>query len=123
MNRLLFSVIAGISMWLIPAVTFAGDQSGGKGFTEGILVALMLLIAGICFFVAVKIFSSLRGGEMAAPWQIIAVSFVILLIAEAMSLLNIFEIANVGQHSAMVIRLLGLAAIMMGVSKIRKVLS
>ena len=123
MNRLLFSVITGISVWLMPSVTFAGDQSGGNGYTEGILVALMLLIAGVCFFVAVKIFSSLRGGELAAPWQIIAVSFVILLIAEALSLLNILHIANVGQYSAMVIRLLGLAAIMMGVSRIRKVLS
>ena len=86
-------------------------------------MALMILLAGICFFVALKIFSSLRGGEMATAWQILAVSFIILLIAEAVSLLNILEVANVGQYVAMVIRLLGLATIMIGVSRIRKVLS
>ncbi|MFH1893036.1 MAG: hypothetical protein ABIK83_10205 [Candidatus Zixiibacteriota bacterium] len=123
MNRLLFSVIAGISVWLTPAVTFAGVQPGGSGITEGLLVALMLLLAAICFFVALKIFSSLRGGEMAAAWQILAVSFMILLIAEAVSLLNILEVVSIGQYAAMVIRLLGLATIMIGVSKIRKVLS
>ncbi|MBU1317638.1 MAG: hypothetical protein KKG33_07585 [candidate division Zixibacteria bacterium] len=123
MNRLLFSVIAGVSVWLTPAVTYAGVQPGGSGITEGLLVALMLLLAAICFFVALKIFSSLRGGEMAAAWQILAVSFIILLIAEAVSLLNILDVANVGQYTAMVIRLLGLATIMIGVSKIRKVLS
>lgn len=123
MNRLLKLAIVGTATWLFPAVAFAGDQLGGRNVSEVFLVALMLLIAGICFFIALKIFSSLRGGEMASAWQIIAISFIIMLIAEAVSLMNILAVANIGQFVAMLIRLLGLATVMMGMSRIRKVLS
>jgi hypothetical protein len=123
MNRLLKIAIVGVVAWLFPAVAFAGNQLGNRSVSEIFIVALMLLIAGICFFIAMKIFSSLRGGEMASAWQIIAISFVIMLIAEAVSLLNVLAVANIGQFVAMLIRLLGLAAVMMGMSRIRKVLS
>jgi hypothetical protein len=123
MNRLLKLTIVGIAAWFFPSVAFAGDQLGSGSVSEAFIITLMLLLAGICFVIALKIFSSLRGGEMASAWQIISVSFIIMLIAEVVSLLNILAVANIGQFVAMLIRLLGLAAVMVGISRIRKVLS
>lgn len=123
MNRRYFFLITVLAASLAPRGASAGSV-GGSASAAGVLVAMMILLfAVICFFLALKVFSLLKGGELASAWQMLAVSFMILLIAEAVKLIDMLNVANLGDTAAMLIRLIGIAAVMIGISKIKKALS
>jgi hypothetical protein len=105
-----------------PTCLLAGDGSSDSSLVGMLLVAVMLLLIGVCSIIALKILSYLKGGEMASAWQIMTVSFVILVIAEAVRLADMLHLANLSDIIAMVIRLIGICSLMVGFSKIKRVL-
>lgn len=123
MRRSYVALTAGLAATLFPSAALA-DTNGVTASVAGVLIVVMiLLVAVICFFLALKVFSLLKGGELASAWQLLAISFMILLIAEAVKLVDLLNVADLGDTAAMLIRLVGIAAVMLGISKIKKVLS
>ena len=123
MNRLIAFTIAGSASAIAPGQAFA-DTGGASSPTAGILLGgMMLMLIVVCLVVALKVFSYLRGGELASAWQILSISFVVLIIAEAVRLVDMLGIASVGDNAVMLVRLVGLSAVMIGVARIKKVLS
>lgn len=123
MSRLYLFLITGLAAILIPRAACAGT-TGTTASAAGVLIVVMiLLLAVVCFFLALKVFSLLKGGELASAWQMLAISFMILLIAEAVKLIGMLNVANFGDTASMLIRLVGIAAVMLGISKIKKALS
>jgi FtsH-binding integral membrane protein len=112
-----------IGAWIIPSTAVAATKLEGSAWTGAMLAAVMLLLIAACLLMALRIFSFLRGGEMASAWQIMAVSFVILVIAEVINLVGTLQVANVSHNIVALIRLIGVATVMIGVSRIKKVLS
>jgi hypothetical protein len=123
MKRLYLFLIVGLASCLTPASAYAGSGVSALP-VGGLLVAgMIVLMATICFYLALKIFGLLKGGELASAWQVLAISFVILLISEAMRLIDMLNIANLGDTASMLIRLIGIATVMIGISKIKRALS
>jgi hypothetical protein len=88
-----------------------------------LVVGMIILVVVICIFLALKIFSLLKGGELASAWQLLTIAFVVLLIAEGVQLIDMLNIASLGDTAAMLIRLVGIGAVMIGMLRIKRVLS
>jgi len=123
MNHPFLSVLTGFAAVLAPCVAFAGAEGGGSPLAGSVVVSVMLILVVVCLVLALKIFSLLKGGELASAWQILAIAFMILLIAEGVKLIDILDIANLGDTASMLIRLAGISIVMLGISKIKRVLS
>ncbi len=123
MHRPYLFLLALVTGVLIPNAACANTGEQSTSVAGLLVVALILLFAAVCFFLALKIFSLLKGGELASAWQIMAISFMILLLAEAMKLIDMLNVADLGDTVLTTVRLAGIAAVMIGVSKIRNVLS
>jgi FtsH-binding integral membrane protein len=117
------ALILTMGAWLVPTTAQAATKLEGSAWTGAMLAAVMSLLIAACLFMALRIFSFLKGGEMASAWQIMAVSFVILVIAEVISLIGSLKVANVSPNTVALIRLIGVATVMVGVSRIKRVLS
>ena len=71
------------------------DSGTGSISGAGVLInAVILLVILACFFVAMKVFSYLRGGEMAAGWQFLAISFIVLCLGQLLALASSVELFN-----------------------------
>ena len=123
MYRAYLSVPICMAGVLIPGVASADTGEGVTSVAGLLVVAVVLLFAAICFFMALRVFSLLKGGELASAWQILAVSFMVLFLAEGMKLIDMLNVAHLGDTLVTAIRLVGIAAVMIGVSKIKSVLS
>jgi FtsH-binding integral membrane protein len=122
MNRVFLPLVLAM-MFVAPSRADASVGLAGSSIAALLLAILMILLTAICVFIALKIFSCLKGGELASAWQIMAISFVILVIAEVVKLFALLSIADVSENVIMLIRLVGLCTVMIGVSRIRRVLS
>ena len=123
MYRAYLSVPICMAGVLIPGVASADTGERVTSVAGLLVVAVVLLFAAICFFMALRVFSLLKGGELASAWQILAVSFMVLFLAEGMKLIDMLNVAHLGDTLVTAIRLVGIAAVMIGVSKIKSVLS
>lgn len=123
MNRSLLSLITCVAAASIPRVAVADTDPGGSTMVGSLVVGMIILVVAICFFLALKILSLLKGGELASAWQMLTIAFVILLIAEGMQLIDMLNIASLGDTAAMLIRLVGVGAVMIGILRIKRVLS
>ncbi len=122
MNRVILPLILAM-MFVAPSRADASVGLADSSIAALLLAVLMILLTGICVFIALRIFSCLKGGELASAWQVLAISFVILVIAEVVRLTALLSIADVSENVIMLIRLVGLCTVMIGVSRIRRVLS
>ena len=123
MNRSLLSLITCVGAASIPRVAVADTDLGGSTMAGSLVVGMIILVVVICFFLALKIFSLLKGGELASAWQMLAIAFLVLLIAEGVQLIDMLNIASLGDTAAMLIRLVGIGAVMIGMLRIKRVLS
>ncbi len=123
MNRSLLSLITCVAAASIPRVAVADTDLGGSTMAGSLVVGTIILVVVICIFLALKIFFLLKGGELASAWQMLAIAFVILLIAEGVQLIDMLNIASLGDTAAMLIRLVGIGAVMIGILRIKRVLS
>lgn len=123
MNRPIFLLAVGFAAGLVPRAAYAGIDNSAVHVPGLLIVGLMLMVMIVCFSLALKVFSLLKGGELASAWQILAISFMILLIAEAVKFVDLLNIANIGETAAMLVRLVGIGTVMIGISRIKRVLS
>ena len=122
MNRVILPLIL-VMMIVAPSRADASIGLADSSIAALLLAVLMILLTAMCVFIALRIFSCLKGGELASAWQVLAISFVILVIAEVVRLTGLLSIADVSENVIMLIRLVGLCTVMIGVSRIRRVLS
>ena len=123
MNRSLLSMITCVAAASIPRIAVADTDLGGSTMAGSLVVGTIILVIVICIFLAIKIFLLLKGGELASAWQMLAIAFVVLLIAEGVQLIDMLNIASLGDTAAMLIRLVGIGAVMIGILRIKRVLS
>ncbi len=103
-------------------------QTEVGGFsTNPTLAALLdvMLLLGIltCFFISVKVKSFLRDGELASGWTLFSLSFVLLFIAQLISLSLNVNLLNVSFSIVSLIRLLSIFILASGIYFMKKVLS
>jgi len=119
-SRLLIFALA--ALLFLPSALMADAASGGSDV--GVLFnGLILLVVLVCFFVAMKIFSLLRGGELASGWQMLAIAFIILCLGQLIDLMATLEIGGLNQAIVATVRLAGVFLLLLGVVRIKKVLS
>jgi len=75
----------------MPGILLGGDGSTAVSGIGVLFGAGIFLVVLICFVIALKIFSMLRGGEMASGWQVLAISFIILCLGQLVELASSLE--------------------------------
>ncbi len=98
---------------------------GLSGFS--ILSALLdlLLLAGVvtCFVISIRVKSFLRDGELASGWNLFSISFVLLFLAQLLSLFSSVELLNISSSVVSSLRLLFVISLGSGIYFMKKVLS
>lgn len=99
--------------------------SGSTGHTLVPTLLDILLLVGIlaCFFISVKVKSFLREGEMAWGWNLFAVSFVLLFVAQFLSFSSSVKLLNISTSIVSSLRLLFVISLASGIYFMKKVLS
>ena len=85
----------------------------------------ILLLLGIltCFFISVKVKSFLRDGELASGWTLFSLSFVLLFMAQLLSLSLNISLFDVPLSIVSVIRILSIFTLASGIYFMKRVLS
>ncbi|MBD3218486.1 MAG: hypothetical protein GF310_09445 [candidate division Zixibacteria bacterium] len=117
---LIFALIALIIMPCTLAAQSAESGSAGVGL---LFNGLILLVVLVCFFMAMKVFSLLRGGELASGWQMLAIAFIVLCLGQLIELASTLEIVGLNQAVVVTVRLAGVFLLLLGIVRIKKVLS
>ena len=113
---------AAILLIIMPGLLMA-DSGAGSISGAGVLInTLIFLVILACFFVALRVFSFLRGGEMASGWQFLAISFIILCLGQLLALTSSLELFNLDMAIVVAIRLIGVFMLFLGITRIKKVL-
>ena len=123
MNLFRFAIIVAIVLLLAPAELAAQD---GMNSTTGMNIlfgAAIFLVILACFFVASRIFSFLRGGELASGWQMLAIAFIVLCISQLLDISASLELFSLNNTAVQAFRLVGVAVLMLGFIKIKNALS
>lgn len=120
-NRIL--AITLISLILLPSLLLADSESGSISGIGILFSGLILVVVFVCFFLALKVFSLLRGGELASGWQMLAISFIVLCLGQLMELASSLELFNLDQVVVVTLRLAGVFLLLFGIVRIKKVLS
>jgi hypothetical protein len=107
----------------MPGLLIADSGTGSISGAGVLINSLIFLIILACFFVAVKVFSFLRGGEMASGWQFLAISFIVLCLGQLLALASSLELFNLDMAIVVAIRLIGVFMLFLGITRIKKALS
>ncbi len=85
----------------------------------------ILLLLGIltCFFISVKVKSFLRDGELASGWTLLSLSFVLLFMAQLLSLSLNISLLDVPISIVSIIRLISIFTLASGIYFMKRVLS
>jgi len=87
-----------------------------------ILSAVVFLVGVGCLVGTVKVLSLLRGGLLFKSWQIFMTAFIVLVISQAASLINDFEIFLLPTFAVPALLLLALGLFLFGVFETKKTL-
>lgn len=101
----------------------AVDGSGGTSLVGALLD--ILLLAGIltCFLISVKVKSFLRDGELASGWNLFSLSFILLFVAQLLSLFLNVRLLNISGSIVSTLRLLFVVSLAWGIYYMKRVLS
>lgn len=126
------SLCAGLVLWM-GRLAFALPESenyqagvGGlssKPAWSTLLDILLLLGILTCFFISVKVKSFLRDGELASGWTLFSLSFVLLFIAQFLSLSLNISLLNIPLSIISIIRLMSIFTLASGIYYMKSVLS
>ncbi len=131
-NILISCFCFSLVLWIIlPYIAWSeGErlQTEVGGFSSNPTLATLLdilLLLGIltCFFISVKVKSFLRDGELASGWTLFSLSFVLLFIAQLISLSLNINLLNISLSIVSLIRLLSVFTLASGIYFMKKVLS
>ena len=123
MNRKLSVIGLGLLTWL--SQTGLAQAAAEKGVIAPLTVffglAATLLAVG-CFFLAWRIYSFLKKGELALPWQMLGLSFFLLGLAQLLELATSSGWLPLSALSFTFIRLLALTFLAFGLHRTTKIL-
>jgi hypothetical protein len=117
--------LAGIAVvWLLQAGRAGAAVGAGDTSASSVGLHLVLLVgAMLCFFVCLRIYSLLKGGELSTGWQMFSISFLIMTLAEALNLSTALEFFVIQPEFVNVARVLALFFLLFGATRIKKSLS
>lgn len=110
-------------IFMLPGMLMAGTGDGSVSGVSLLFNGVILLVVLICFLVALKVFSILRGGELASGWQFIAISFMVLCLGQVLDLISTLELFSLNMAFVVAVRLAGVVLLMLGLARIKRVLS
>lgn len=129
----LFRGIVFLLMWFVGGISFAHTEVGNfemdvSGSKSSVVLATfldILLLVGIltCFFISVRVKSFLRDGELASGWTLFSLSFVLLFVAQLLSLSVNVSLLDISNSIISSIRLLSILFLASGIYFMKKVLS
>lgn len=114
-----------VASTLLPTATAQADPGGatGGGFTNILLDLVQLAFALGCLLLALRVFSMVRGGKIAAGWRFLALGFALFGLAQLGAMGYRLELASFSFYWISVARALALALMLVGVSRIRRILT
>lgn len=118
-----FRMILAVLLLLLPNLVLAGTGDGAVSGVNIMFNGVILLVMLVCLMVALKVFSILRGGELATGWQFLAVSFMILCLGQVLELVSTLELFSLNSAFVIAIKLAGVVMLMLGLARIKRVLS
>ena len=109
--------------WLISAPPArAAEAEGGVSPLTILLGLLAALLALGCFFLAWKIYSFLKKGELALPWQMLGLSFFLLGLAQLLEIATSSGWLPLSGLSVTFVRLIALTFLAFGLHRTTKIL-
>ena len=110
-------------MWLISAPPARAAEVGeGVSPLSILLGVLAALLALGCFFLAWKIYSFLKKGELALPWQMLGLSFFLLGLAQLLEIATSSGWLPLSGLSVTFVRLIALTFLAFGLHRTTKIL-
>lgn len=97
--------------------------SGSSSMLPTLLDILLLVGTFACFLISVRVKSFLRDGDLASGWTLFSLSFVLLLVAQLLSLSLSIGLLNIPPSIISSIRVLFILFLASGVYFMKKVLS
>jgi len=110
-------------LWLFwPGLALAAEGNTTLSPLTVFLGLLSFGLALVCFFLAWKIYSFLKKGELALPWQMLGLSFFILGLAQLLDLASNSGWLAITPLSASFARFLALTLLVVGLHRTSKIL-
>lgn len=131
-TRLAFLIALGTVLFLAHAAMGQEEADSFRAAVRGsgkplLLPALLdfLLLAGIlaCFVISIKVKSFLRDGELASGWNLFSISFVLLFVAQILSLSSSMGLLSISVSIVSSLRLLFVIFLASGIYFMKRVLS
>jgi len=101
----------------------AVQSSKSSSVLPAFLDVLLLVGTFVCFFISVRVKSFLRDGELASGWTLLSLSFVLLFVAQLLSLSLSVGFLNISPSIISSIRVLFILFLASGVYFMKKILS
>lgn len=105
------------------AIPAAAGGSGSSLMLPTFLDILLLVGTFSCFLISVKVKSFLRDGELAAGWTLLSLSFVLLFVAQLLSLFLIIGLLSIAPNIISSLRVLFILLLGSGIYFMKRVLS
>jgi hypothetical protein len=105
------------------AISAAAGGSGSSLMLPTFLDVLLLAGTFSCFLISVKVKSFLKDGELAAGWTLLSVSFVLLFVAQLLSLFLVIGLFSIAPNIISSLRVLFILLLGSGIYFMKKVLS
>lgn len=122
MRRILLNFVPIAALCLPSTLLAANGEVDASAL--GVTTHLALLVGGVlCCSFALKIYFLLKGGELAAGWQMLTASFLLFSIGELLSVAAALEIIGLQTNAIRIVQVLALFLILFGVVKIKRSLS
>jgi len=123
-----------ISFWflfVVAPVSFAYENTdafraavrGSSSLVSALLDILLLVGTLACFLISVRVKSFLKDGELASGWTLLSLSFVLLFVAQFLSLSLSVGLLNISPNIISSLRLLFILSLASGIYFMKKVLS
>jgi hypothetical protein len=122
MKRILLYFVAVATLCLPGTLLAANGQADASVLSLATHLALFVVGALSCS-VTLKIYFLLKGGELAAGWQMLTASFLLFSVGEVLNVAAALEIIGLQANAIRVLQVLALFLILLGVIKIKKSLS
>jgi hypothetical protein len=108
---------------LLPQAAWAADGSGPVPMLTILISLLAIGLALGCFFLAWRIYSFLKGGELALSWQMLGLSFFLLGLAQLLETVSQSGWLALTPVSVSFARVVALAVLAFGLHRTAKILS
>lgn len=111
------------ALFLFGADTAVASNGSGGGVGAALLELIGLGLSFGCLLVSWKVLSFVRGGRLAAPWQMFTTAFFLFTAGQVLALLSYLSMPSAAGDVVIYLRILGFLILFLGIIKMRKVLA